>query len=69
MLRQPGYERINGFVAIGDLDERWELRAGVENLTDNAVRFQGFNLADFPGVQLGFYGAPATYDLRFVLRF
>ena len=69
VLRQPGYERINGFVAIGDLDERWELRAGVENLTDNAVRVQGFNLADFPGVQLGFYGAPATYDLRFVLRF
>lgn len=69
VLRQSGYERINGFVALGDLDDRWQVRAGVENLTDQAVRVQGFNLQDFPGVQLGFYGAPATYDLRFILRF
>lgn len=69
ILRQPGYERINGFVALGDRDDNWELRAGVENLTDQAVRVQGFNLTDFPGVQLGFYGAPATYDLRLILRF
>lgn len=69
VLRQPGYERINAFVAVGDRDDSWELRAGVENLTDNAVRVQGFNLEEFPGVQLGFYSAPATYDLRFVLRF
>lgn len=69
VLRQAGYERINAFVALGAIDDRWQIRAGVENLTDQAVRVQGFNLQDFPGVQLGFYGAPVTYDLRFVLRF
>ncbi len=69
ILRQSGYERINAFVALGDHDDQWEIRAGVQNLTDQAVRVQAFNLAEFPGVQLGFYGAPATYDLRLILRF
>jgi iron complex outermembrane recepter protein len=69
VLRQPGYERINAFAAIGAIDDSWQLRAGVENLTDRAIRVQGFNLAEFPGVQLGFYSAPATYDLRLIVRF
>ncbi|MDQ8755433.1 TonB-dependent receptor [Sphingosinicella sp. LHD-64] len=69
VLRQPGYGLINGFVAIGSSDERWELRAGVRNLTDKAVRVQGFNLESFPGVQVGFYAAPRTYDLRLILRY
>lgn len=41
----------------------------MKNLTDQAVRVQGFNLADFPGVQVGFFGAPRTYDLRLFFRF
>ncbi|MBA4766597.1 MAG: TonB-dependent receptor [Porphyrobacter sp.] len=69
LLRQEGYERINAFVALGSPDQRWQLRAGVENLTDQAVRVQGFNLQDFPGVQVGFFSAPRTYDLRLIVRF
>jgi iron complex outermembrane receptor protein len=45
------------------------VRAGVENLTDHAVRTQGFNLADFPGVQVNFFRAPRTYDLRLIYRY
>ncbi|MCW4463544.1 TonB-dependent receptor [Sphingomonas sp. BT-65] len=69
VLRQPAYGLLNGFVAIGSPDERWQLRAGVKNITDKAIRVQGFNLEGFPGVQAGFYAAPRTYDLRLMLRF
>jgi len=69
LLRQRGYEKINAFVAIAGEEKRWELRAGVENLTDRAVRVQGFNLSEFPGVQVGFFAAPRTYDLRLILRY
>ena len=69
LLRQPGYEKINAFIGIVGPEKRWELRAGVENLTDRAVRVQGFNLSEFPGVQLGFFAAPRTWDLRLILRY
>ena len=69
LLRQRGYERLNAFVALNGPDNRWELRAGVENLTDQAIRVQGFNLSEFPGVQVGFFSAPRTYDLRLILRY
>ncbi|RSX98365.1 TonB-dependent receptor, partial [Sphingomonas koreensis] len=69
LLRQPGYEKINAFIGVVGPEKRWELRAGVENLTDQAVRVQGFNLSEFPGVQLGFFAAPRTYDLRLILRY
>ncbi|MFA5989106.1 MAG: TonB-dependent receptor [Sphingomonas sp.] len=69
VLAQPGYALLNAFVELGTADGKWQLRAGVKNLTDHAVRTQGFNLADFPGVQVNFYGAPRTYDLRLSYRF
>ena len=69
ILRQRGYERVNAFVALNGPENRWELRAGVENLTDRAIRVQGFNLSEFPGVQVGFFSAPRTYDLRLILRY
>lgn len=69
ILRQRGYERVNAFIALTGPEKRWELRAGVENLTDRAVRVQGFNLSEFPGVQVGFFSAPRTYDLRLILRY
>lgn len=69
LLAQPDYALLNAFVELGTADGKWQLRAGVRNLTDHAVRTQGFNLADFPGVQVSFYGAPRTYDLRLTHRF
>ena len=69
VLAQPGYALLNAFIQISTPGDRWQLRAGVRNLTDHAVRTQGFNLADFPGVQVNFYGAPRTYDLRLTHKF
>ena len=69
VLRQDAYTLLNAFAALRSTDGVWEVRAGVQNLTDEAVRVQGFNLADFPGVQLGFYAAPRTYDLRLIWRY
>lgn len=69
VLQQDAYTLISAFAAIRSTDGVWEVRAGVQNLTDEEVRVQGFNLADFPGVQLGFYAAPRTYDLRLIWRY
>ncbi len=69
LLAQSGYALLNGFVEVGTVDGTWQLRAGVKNLTNRAVRTQGFNLADFPGVQVNFFGAPRSYDLRLSYRF
>ncbi len=69
LLTQSSYTLLNGFVALGAKDSRWELRAGVQNATNKAIRTQGFNLASFPGVQLSFFNAPRTYDLKLTYRY
>jgi len=69
VLRQDAYTLLNAFTALRSTSGRWEVRAGVQNLTDEKIRVQGFNLAEFPGVQLGFYTAPRTYDLRLIYRY
>ncbi len=69
ILAQDDYIVVNAFLSIRGSDARWELRAGVKNLTDEKIRVQGFNLSEFPGVQLGFYSEPRTYDLRLFFRF
>lgn len=68
-LTQGRHGLLNAFVALKAADERWELRGGLKNATNEAIRVQGFNLSEFPGVQLGFYTAPRTYDVRAILRF
>lgn len=69
VLRQDAYTLLNAFAALRSTSGTWEVRAGVQNLTDEKIRVQGFNLAEFPGVQLGFYTAPRTYDLRLIYRY
>lgn len=68
-LTQDGHEIINAFAALKTKDETWEFRAGVKNATDQTIRVQGFNLAEFPGVQTGFYAAPRTYDFRVIYKY
>ncbi len=69
VLRQRAYTLLNAFVGLRSAKDKWELRAGVQNITDEKVHVQGFNLAEFPGVQLAFYTAPRTYDLRMIYRY
>ena len=68
-LTQESHEVVNAFAALKTKDERWEFRAGVKNATDATIRVQGFNLAEFPGVQTGFYAAPRTYDFRVIYKY
>ncbi|MFS2316829.1 TonB-dependent receptor [Maricaulis sp. D1M11] len=68
VLAQDGYALVNAFAALGAEDGSWEVRAGVRNLFDEAYVTQGFDLSDFPGYQLAYYGAPRTADIRLVLR-
>ncbi|MEQ8176988.1 MAG: TonB-dependent receptor [Amphiplicatus sp.] len=68
-LTQESHGLLNAFVALKAADERWEIRGGVKNATNEAIRVQGFNLSEFPGVQLGFYAAPRTWDARMIVRF
>ncbi len=68
-LTQERHGLLNAFVALKAADESWEIRGGVKNATNEAIRVQGFNLSEFPGVQLGFYTAPRTWDARLIVRF
>ncbi|WP_203292447.1 TonB-dependent receptor [Maricaulis parjimensis] len=67
-LAQDGYAVVNGFIAFGAGDDAWEVRTGVRNLFDEHYVTQAFDLAEFPGYQLAYYGAPRTFDVRLVLR-
>ncbi|MFQ5563311.1 MAG: TonB-dependent receptor [Parvularculaceae bacterium] len=69
ILAEDRYVLLNAFVSLRTADERWELRGGVRNATDQAIRVQGFNLSEFPGVQLAFFTAPRTYDFRLIYRY
>ncbi len=69
VLTQDRYVLLNAFVSLKSSSGRWEWRGGVRNATDQAIRVQGFNLSEFPGVELGFFTAPRTYDFRLIFRY
>ncbi len=68
-LNQPATGLLNALAALKSANGRWELQMGVRNAANEAIRVQGFNLSAFPGVELGFFTAPRTYDGRLVLRY
>ncbi len=67
-LAQGAYVLINAFLAIGDRDGRYELRVGGTNLSDRQYITQGFNLAEFPGVETAFFGARRLWGVNVILR-
>lgn len=69
VLAQDPYTLANAFISVRTDDDRWEVRAGGQNLTDEKVRVQGFNLAEFPGYQLAFYSARRTWNLHVAYRY
>ena len=68
-LNQDAYWLANAFVSVGSTDGRWEARVGIKNISDEAIRVQGFNLAAFPGMEAAFYAAPQTYNVRLIYRY
>jgi iron complex outermembrane receptor protein len=69
VLAQGDYTLANAFLAVRTDDDRWEFRGGVQNLTDEKVRVQGFNLSEFPGYQLAFYSARRTWNVHVAYRY
>ena len=60
---------LNAFIAVGTADARWELRAGVTNLTNRGRTVQGFNISEFSGVETAFIGPPRLFDVRLLYRY
>jgi iron complex outermembrane receptor protein len=68
-LRQDEYILLNAFISVKTDDDRWELRAGGKNITGREIRVQGFNLAEFPGVETAFFSNRRSWDLRLFYHF
>lgn len=69
VLAQDDYTLANAFLSVRTDDDRWEFRGGVQNLTDEKVRVQGFNLSEFPGYQLAFYSARRIWNVHVAYRY
>ncbi len=68
-LAQGGYAVFNASVAFESADNKWRLMLGGKNLGDEEYRTHAFDLSAFPGVELGYYNAPRTYNLTGTYRF
>jgi len=69
VLAQDSYSLINASATYVSEDEHWRLQLSAKNLTDKHYITQGFDLSDYPGYQLGYYGAPRTYSLSASYRY
>lgn len=67
LIMQPGYGLLSAGV-IWQLDDAWTLSLEGSNLTDEAYRTTGYNIAAY-GVLTGFYGPPRLYSLTARYRF
>ena len=68
-LAQSGYSVVNAAVVFETTDQHWQFILGGKNLTDKEYRTHGFDISDFPGVELGYYNAPRTYSLSATYTF
>ena len=68
-LAQGGYTVINAAAIFDSADEHWQVILGGKNLGDKEYRTHAFDLAAFPGVQLGYYNPPKTLNLAVKYKF
>lgn len=62
-LEEDGYTLINAHVTWNSLDERYYVRAGVKNLTDEVYRTDGQEFSNVGNIQTAYYGDPQTYSI------
>ena len=67
-LAQGAYLLINAYAALATADGQWELRVGGTNLSDRQYIVQGFNLAEFPGVETAFFGPRRVWGATVIFR-
>lgn len=62
-LAQGGYSLFDLTVVWNSAGGHWRVIAGGKNLTDKEYRTHAFDLSAFPGVELGYYNPPRTYNI------
>ncbi len=67
-LAQGAYLLINAYAAVSTADGAWELQLGGTNLSDRQYIVQGFNLAEFPGVETAFFGPRRVWGAKLIVR-
>lgn len=60
-LRQGAYTLAGLFGAWDSSDGRWQVRAGVRNLTDEVYKTDGQEFSSIGGIQTAYYGMPRNY--------
>lgn len=60
-LRQGAYTLAGLYGVWDSVDGRWQLRAGVRNLTDEVYRTDGQEFSSIGGIQTVYYGMPRNY--------
>ena len=63
ILAQNGYALVDASIRYTSADQLWDVVLSGQNLTNKKYREHGFDLSAFPGVELGYYGTPRTYNL------
>ena len=60
-LRQGAYTIAGLYTSWDSSDGRWQLRAGVRNLTDEVYKTDGQEFSSIGGIQTAYYGMPRNY--------
>lgn len=60
-LSQDAYTLVGLYGVWDSSDGRWQLRAGVRNLTDELYKTDGQEFSSIGGIQTAYYGAPRNY--------
>lgn len=68
-LEEDGYTLINALVTWSSVDDRYYLRAGVKNLTDEVYRTDGQEFSNVGNIQTAYYGDPRTYSITLGFNF
>ena len=63
ILAQDAYALVDASIRFTSADQLWDVVLSGQNLTNKEYREHGFDLSAFPGVELGYYGTPRTYNL------
>jgi iron complex outermembrane recepter protein len=61
VLKQDGYALVGLFGIFDTGDERWQVRAGVRNLTDKLYKTDAQEFSSVGNIQTAYYGWPRHF--------
>ena len=68
-LKEDGYAKLNARLSWMSPDDRWEVAAWAQNLTDERYRIYAFDLTADLGYIQDTYHAPRTYGASVAVNF